>query len=47
MKRRSPLVPLIVVVVVIAAVLFGLSRVDSSKTPKRVEKIVPDNALAK
>ena len=37
---------LLVAVIVIAA-LVGLSFVDATKTPKRVEKTVPDSALAK
>lgn len=43
---RSLLVRTVVVVLVIVAILFALSRIDSSKELTRVEKVVPDNALA-
>ncbi|MEP6786625.1 MAG: hypothetical protein ABI898_12940 [Sphingomonadales bacterium] len=38
---------LIVLVVIVTGVLFALSRIDPSKSPQRVEKVVPENALAK
>jgi len=38
---------LLLIVAVIVAVLVGLSFVDPTKAPKRVEKPVPENALAK
>jgi len=38
---------LLIVVAVIVAALVGLSLVDPTKTPTRVEKLVPENALAK
>jgi len=38
---------LVLIVVVIVAVIVGLSFVDPTKAPKRVEKPVPENALAK
>lgn len=38
---------LVLIVVFIAAVVVGLSFVDPTKAPKRVEKPVPENALAK
>lgn len=44
---RALVVRLILIVVVIAAVIFGLSFVDPTKAPKRIEKPVPENALAK
>lgn len=47
MRRRSPLVPILLVVVLIGAALFALSRVDPTKKLERVEKQVPENALAK
>lgn len=34
-------------IVLIVVLLFALSRVDPTKTPKTVEKPVPENALAK
>ena len=43
---RSLLVQIIVVVLVVVGILFALSRIDSSKDLTRVEKVVPDNALA-
>jgi len=44
---RPVVIRLILAVIVIAGVVFALSRIDSAKPLKRVEKIVPDNALAK
>lgn len=38
---------LVVLIVIFIGALFALSRVDPSKAPQRVEKIVPENALAK
>jgi hypothetical protein len=38
---------LIVLVVIVVGAMFAFSRVDPSKAPQRVEKIVPENALAK
>ena len=37
----------VLIVIVIVAVIVGLSFVDPTKAPKRVEKPVPENALAK
>jgi len=39
------LISIVVVVVVVIVALVALSRIDSTKTPKHVEKIVPENAL--
>jgi hypothetical protein len=44
---RALVFRLLMIVVVIAAVIVGLSFVDPTKAPKRVEKPVPENALAK
>jgi len=44
---RALVFRLLVIVVVIAAVIVGLSFVDPTKAPKHVEKPVPENALAK
>lgn len=38
---------LILVAAVVIAALVGLSFVDATKVPKRVEKSVAENALAK
>ena len=38
---------LLLIVTVVIAVLVALSFVDATKAPKRVEKPVPENALAK
>ncbi len=38
---------LLLIIVVVAAVIVALSFVDPTKAPKRVEKPVPENALAK
>lgn len=38
---------LIVLLVIVVGAMFALSRVAPSKAPQRVEKIVPENALAK
>ena len=38
---------LLLVAIVVIAALVGLSFVDATKTPKRVEKVIPDSALAK
>ena len=38
---------LLLIVAVIVAALVALSFVDATKVPKRVEKPVPENALAK
>lgn len=43
---RSLLIGIAVVLLVIAGVLFGLSRIDPTKDMTRVEKMVPENALA-
>ena len=42
---RSLIVRVVVVVVILVALLVVLSRIDPSRTPKRVIKVVPDNAL--
>jgi hypothetical protein len=44
---RALVFRLLVIVVVIVAVIVGLSFIDPTKVPKRVEKPVPENALAK
>lgn len=41
------LVYLVVLVVIVVGAMFALSRIDPSKAPQRVEKTVPENALAK
>ena len=38
---------LLLIVTIVIAVLVALSFVDATKAPKRVEKPVPENALAK
>jgi hypothetical protein len=38
---------LLLIVIVVVAVIVGLSFVDPTKAPKRVEKPVAENALAK
>jgi hypothetical protein len=45
--RRPPYLPFLIVLVVVVAALIGLSFVDATKVQKRVEKPVPENALAK
>ncbi|UVO53454.1 hypothetical protein [Sphingomonas sp. SUN039] len=45
--RRPPYLLLVLVFAVIVAALVGLSLVDATKTQKRVEKPVSENALAK
>jgi hypothetical protein len=44
---RALVFRLLVIVVVMVAVIVGLSFIDPTKAPKRVEKPVPENALAK
>jgi hypothetical protein len=44
---RSLVIRLVIVVVVVVAALVALAQIDPSKAPTRVEKPVPDNALAK
>ena len=43
---RSLLIRVVLIVVVVAAALFALSRIDPTKTPKEIVKVIPDNALA-
>ena len=43
---RSLLVGIAVALLLIGGVLFGLSRIDPTKDMTRVEKMVPENALA-
>ena len=45
--RRFPAIPVVVLLIVVAASIFALSRVDATKTLTRVEIQVPENALAK
>ncbi len=44
---RSFISRIVIVIVLIALAIFGLSRIDPTKTLKHVEKPVPENALAK
>ncbi len=39
------LIIIVVLAAIIVAALFALSRIDPSRTPRHVEKIVPENAL--
>ncbi len=45
--RRPPYLPFVIILAVLMAALIGLSFVDATKVQKRVEKPVPENALAK
>jgi hypothetical protein len=40
------LVSVVVIAIVLIAAMVVLSRIDPTKSPKHVEKIVPENALA-
>ncbi len=44
---RSFVFRILIGVIVVVVALIGLSRVDPSKTTRHVEKLVPENALAK
>lgn len=44
---RALVFRLLLIVAVMVAVIVGLSFVDPTKAPQRVEKPVPENALAK
>ena len=46
MPRSLP-VRIILVVVVVVAALILLSRIDATKAPRQVVKVIPDNALAR
>ncbi len=43
---RPLVIRLVVIVLVIVAALVALAQIDPTKAPTRVEKAVPDNALA-
>ncbi len=45
--RRPMGFRLLLIVAVVVAALIGLSFVDATKVPKRVEKPIAENALAK
>lgn len=45
MPRSLP-IRIAVVVILLALVLVALSRIDATKVPHRVVKVIPDNALA-
>ncbi len=44
---RSLLIRIVLVVVVLVAILFALASIDPTRAPKRIEKVIPDNALSR
>lgn len=44
---RALVIRLALVLIVIVGTFVALARIDPTKAPTRVEKVIPDNALAK